>query len=70
MAHTDEGLPPDLDRAEVEAARESLREGLAVRMLLGGSRRVVLCTSIEDVVAAQRGRIPPDAVRLDRGRIG
>lgn len=70
MAHKDEGLPPDLDAAEVEAARETLREGLAVRMLLRGTRRVVLCTSEADVRAAQRGRIPHDAVRLDRGRTG
>jgi hypothetical protein len=43
-----------------------------VRVLLPGAvgrgRRLAVCTTIDDVRAAQRGRVPPGAVRLDGKR--
>lgn len=64
MAHTSE-KPDGLDAAEVEFARDAFANGEAVRILLPGGRRVAICTTVDDVRAAQRGKIPHDAVRLD-----
>ena len=63
------GGPSDLIAAERDAAREALDDGGVVRIALPG-RRLALCTSMDDVKAAQRGRIPAHAVRLDRGELG
>lgn len=67
MAHSGTYTGPvDLSAAEIEAAREMLDDGQSYKVALPG-RGVVVCTSVAEVKAAQRGRIPPDAVRLDRG---
>jgi hypothetical protein len=52
-----------VERAELEEASNTLRRGEAVRIVVG--QRVVLCSSLDEVRAAQLGRIPHDAVRLD-----
>lgn len=70
MAQAKSEVDADLPAAELAYAREALRSGEVVRVLVHGTRKVALCTSEDDVRAAQRGRIPPDAVRLDRGRVG
>lgn len=66
-------LSVDLAAAETIAALETLRDGESVRVLLPGAvgrgRRLAVCTTIDDVRAAQRGKVPPGAVRLD-GRAG
>lgn len=64
-----DGCGADVNAGEIEAARESLDDGVAVRIALPG-RRLAVCTTISEVKAVQRGRIPRDAVRLDRGRTG
>lgn len=68
-----DGAPVDLDAAAAASALETLRDGESVRVLLPGAvgrgRRLAVCTTIDDVRAAQRGRVPPGAVRLD-GRAG
>ena len=61
-----DGAPPDLDAAELDEAAAALRDGAAVRVALPGAR-IALCVSLDEVRLAQRGRIAPDAVRLDRG---
>ena len=55
--------PSAIDTAELDEARQTLRRGEAVRLVVG--QRVVLCSSLDEVRAAQLGRIPHDAVRLD-----
>jgi hypothetical protein len=64
---TEDGGPVDLSSSELDWARDQLRAGEVVRMALP-DRRLALCTSLDDVVAAQRGQVTRDAVRLDRGR--
>ena len=70
MAHSSAndyaGGPSDLTAAEREAAREALDDGAVVRIALPDGR-LALCTTMDDVKAAQRGKIPATAVRLDRG---
>lgn len=61
-----DGGPVDIHGGELDWARQQLREGDPVRMTLPDGR-LAICTSLDDVMAAQRGKIPPDAVRLDRG---
>lgn len=61
-----DGAPADLDAAEIDEALRQLSDGEVVRRALPGGR-LALCTTIDDVRAAQRGRISHDAVRLDRG---
>jgi hypothetical protein len=61
-----EGAPPDLDAAELDEAARSLAAGDAVRVALPRGR-IALCSSLEEVKLAQRGKIAPDAKRLDRG---
>lgn len=52
-----------VERAELEEARAILSRGEAVRLVVG--RKVVLCSSLEEVRSAQLGHIPSTAVRLD-----
>lgn len=66
MAQDFDGAPTDLDAAAVGEAAATLRDGGVVRVLLPGGR-LALCTDLEAVKTAQRGKIAPDAVRLDRG---
>lgn len=61
-----DGGPVDIPGGELDWARQQLRGGDPVRMALPDGR-LAICTSLDDVMAAQRGKIPPDAVRLDRG---
>lgn len=61
----DGGGDADLETAEIDAASETLRDGGVVRVALPGNR-LALCTSVAAVKAAQRGQVPPNAVRLDR----
>jgi hypothetical protein len=56
----------DLGAAEIEEAARRLAEGESVRIAVRG--RVYLCTSVDEVRAAQRGVVVPGAVRLDGGR--
>ena len=62
-----DGAPTDLDAAERHEATLTLRCGEAVRVAIPSARVVVLCQSQGAVNAALAGRIPRDAVRLDRG---
>lgn len=67
MAQADtDGAPTDVRAAEIDHAAERLRAGEVVRVAIPGCG-VALCTSLDDVKAAQRGKIPARAVRLDRG---
>ena len=67
MAQADtDGAPTDVRAAEIDHAAERLRAGEVVRVALPG-RGVALCTTLDDVKTAQRGKIPARAVRLDRG---
>jgi hypothetical protein len=52
-----------IDAAELDEARHTLRRGEAVRLVVG--RRVVLCSTLDEVRAAQAGKLTPGAVRLD-----
>lgn len=63
----DDDTPPNLPGAELDMAARFFRSGEPVRYALPG-RRVVLCMSLDDVATAQRGKVPPSAVRLDRPR--
>lgn len=52
-----------VERAELEEASNTLRRGEAVRIVVG--RTVCLCSTLDEVRSAQRGRVTPGAVRLD-----
>lgn len=67
MAQDHDGAPTNLDAAVVDEAAQRLSEGEVVRVVLPGGR-LALCTDLGSVKAAQRGKITPDAVRLDRGK--
>lgn len=64
MAHSREKPAVSVDAAELDFARDAIAQGEAVRMLLPGGR-TALCTTLDDVRAVQRGKIPQNAVRLD-----
>jgi hypothetical protein len=67
MARVDtDGAPTDVHAAELDHAASQIRAGETVRVALPG-RGVAICTTLDDVRAAQRGKIPARAVRLDRG---
>lgn len=52
-----------VERAELDEARVTLARGEAVRIVSG--KRVILCSTLDEVRNAQRGVIPANAVRLD-----
>ena len=52
-----------MDRAELDEARVTLARGEAVRIVVG--KVIALCSTLEEVRAAQRGIIPNKATRLD-----
>ena len=55
----------NLDATESDEARRRLAVGEVVRIVNPRTRKVYLCTSIDDVRAAQRGSATTGAVRLD-----
>ena len=63
---TDGDVPTDVVGAEIAHAAAQIRAGEVVRVAIPG-RGVALCTTLDDVRAAQRGKIPARAVRLDCG---
>lgn len=67
MSRDNDG-PVNLDAAEIDEARRRLAVGEVVRIVNPSARKVYLCTSIDDVRAAQRGCTTTDAVRLDGAR--
>lgn len=64
MARDNDG-PVNLDAAEIDEARRRLAAGEVVRIVSQRAHKVYLCTSLDDVRAAQRGCTTTDAVRLD-----
>lgn len=58
-------LPPDLDAAERETAAAEFAHQRVMRVGLPDGR-TALCETMADVKAVQAGRIPRNAVRLDR----
>jgi hypothetical protein len=66
MAQTKRRPESNLDGAEIEEARRVFADGGIVRVASAG--RVFLCSTLDEVAAAQRGRVTPGAVRLDGAR--